>query len=106
MRVADAVLRAVRGAAVAAAVASCGGSGGHEEIRPETAPAAIIIPMAPALPPAPAVLAAPASSVVATVAEATPAPEDMRDEAAGRRKRRGQGVFFGLGLVGVGCGRG
>ena len=107
MRLGEAVLRAVRGAVVAGVVVSCSAAGDRAPgIAPVSEPAATLVPMEPVLPePPPPILAAftppPAPNLVV---------EDLRDEAAGRRKRNerrygsiGSSVMT---ITTVGCGRG
>jgi hypothetical protein len=110
MRVADAVLRCVRGAAVGAVVTM--GCAGAADTSPATLPlakhpAAVLIPLQP--PPAPALELATFVPTPATPAVLAEEQVDMRDEAAGRRKRetRFRSITTTTTTITIiGCGRG
>ena len=110
MRLAANVLRALKGAAFAAAVAGCAPEAAERDIAPVNEPAAILIPIPAAVPVAP--VPEPHVVVVATApaAEVEAAPEDLHDEVLSRRKRNARvfGTLVGssFSISAVGCGRG
>ena len=114
MRLSEGLVRALRGAAGAGLViaAGCAGAAGDAAPGPSIVPvkhgAAVLIPMAVTVP---APLEVTLTSTVPAVdpgppVESEPEAVDMRDEAAGRRKRQARTLASSYHHYAHACGRG